>query len=162
VIQDACMEDRHADPLEQLFRFEGPRLWRALVGFTGDPETASDALAEAFAQLLARGEGVRSPDRWVWRAAFRIAAGDLAPRSKTPPAPSERVDDPMESVRDIVIALRMLSPKQRAAIVLHDYAGYATRDVGSILGMSPATARVHLSQARRRLRALLEDYRWQT
>ena len=35
-------------------------MWRALVGCTADPEIASDALAEAFAQALAR-RGRRVP-----------------------------------------------------------------------------------------------------
>src|SRR2546430_12508817 len=42
--------------------------------------SASDAMAEAFAQALARGNELRSPQRWVWRAAFRIAAGELKAR----------------------------------------------------------------------------------
>ena len=42
---------------------------------------------------------------------------------------------------------------------MHDYGGYDTREVASILGMSRATVRVHLSRGRRRLRELLEDYR---
>ncbi|MEA2579143.1 MAG: aromatic-L-amino-acid/L-tryptophan decarboxylase [Actinomycetota bacterium] len=48
-----------------------------LLGYTGDPEVASEAQAEAFAQLLRRGAEVRDPERWVWKAAFKIAAGEL-------------------------------------------------------------------------------------
>lgn len=63
--------------LERLYREDGARLWRALLAFSGDREVASDAVAEAFAQALGRGDAIRQPDRWVWRAAFRIAAGEL-------------------------------------------------------------------------------------
>ena len=41
--------------LEALYRDDGDRLWRALLVFAGDPEVASDAVAEAFAQALRRG-----------------------------------------------------------------------------------------------------------
>jgi DNA-directed RNA polymerase specialized sigma24 family protein len=66
--------------LERLYREDGARLWRALVAFSGDREVASDAVAEAFAQALGRGEELHHPQRWVWRAAFRIAAGELRDR----------------------------------------------------------------------------------
>lgn len=33
--------------------------------------------AEAFAQCLRRGEGVRSPRAWVWTAALRLASAEL-------------------------------------------------------------------------------------
>ncbi|HJS26677.1 MAG TPA: hypothetical protein VJ913_06090, partial [Actinomycetota bacterium] len=59
-------------------------MWRAVLAFAGDPEVASDAVAEAFAQVLRRGEDVRDPEGWVWRAAFRIASGELKERRKRP------------------------------------------------------------------------------
>src|SRR4030095_4459457 len=65
------------DRIERLYRERGDRIWRGLLAFAGDPEVASDAVAEAFAQVLRRGDEVRDPERWVWRAAFRIAAGAL-------------------------------------------------------------------------------------
>jgi RNA polymerase sigma-70 factor (ECF subfamily) len=72
-----------SDEIERLYRERGDRIWRALLAFAGDPEVASDAVAEAFAQVLRRGDEVRDPERWVWRAAFRIAAGELKERRKS-------------------------------------------------------------------------------
>lgn len=143
--------------LETLFRTEGPRLWRALLAHTGDPEIASDALAEAFAQALGRGAELRSPLAWTWKAAFRIAAGELKRRSRSSPSSAEPVATMPESVRDVVLALQHLPPRQRAAVVLHDYADRPTREVAAILGTRTGTVRVHLSQGRRRLRELLEE-----
>lgn len=61
-----------------------------------------------------------------------------------------------EAAMEILEALGRLSPRQRAAVVLHDHVGYSTKEVGAILGSTAATVRVHLSHGRRRLRALLE------
>ncbi|HET7236913.1 MAG TPA: sigma-70 family RNA polymerase sigma factor [Actinomycetota bacterium] len=146
------------DAVERVWRDDGPRLWRSLVAYGGDPELASDAMAEAFAQALGRGTAIDSPHRWIWRAAFRIAAGELKERRRVALAiaPEVVVDLP-EPVVDLVRALRTLSPNQRAAAVLSLYADLTTRDVARILGCSQATVRVHLSQARRRLKAQLED-----
>jgi RNA polymerase sigma factor (sigma-70 family) len=62
-----------------------------------------------------------------------------------------------EPVADLVRALASLSPNQRAAVALREYADLSTRDVARILGCSQATVRVHLAQARKRLRPLLEE-----
>jgi DNA-directed RNA polymerase specialized sigma24 family protein len=55
-------------------------MWQAVVAFAGDPEVASDAVAEAFTQALRRGDAIRSPEPWLWRTVFRIAAGELKAR----------------------------------------------------------------------------------
>lgn len=119
---------------------------------------ASDAMAEAFAQAIARGDDVRSPAAWVWKAAFAIARGELADRKVvhvTPPV--DHRDASFEEVLDVIGALRSLSPMQRSAVVLHHYAGYPLRDVAAILGSSRSAVGVHLFRARAELRRQLGD-----
>lgn len=140
-----------------VFAEHGPRLWRAVFAFTGDRELTSDAVAEAFTQMLERGDAVRSPERWVWRAAFRIAAGELKTRRLRTPSIPERSYESSESARDLLTSLKRLSPKQRAALILHYYADLPVREIARVLGSSAATVRVHLSQGRKRLRRILED-----
>lgn len=143
--------------LERVFREQHERLWRALVGFAGDPHLASDAAAEAFGQLAARGEGVRDPAAWVWRAAFRIASGELKSRRDLVPLP-DHAYEPKEPASEVIAALALLSPKQRAAVILHHYAGYPTREIAAMLDTSVGAVRVHLSTGRRRLRTFLEEH----
>ena len=66
--------------LEVLYREHGKRLWWALVAFSGDRDIASDVESEAFAQALRRGEAIKDTLAWIWKAAFRIAAGELKQR----------------------------------------------------------------------------------
>ncbi len=144
--------------LERLYREDGPRLWRSLLGFTGDPEVASDSMAEAFAEALGRGDAVRDHDRWIWRAAFRIASGEMQRRSKLQPLAGEGSSFEMQEAPTAVLALlRQLPTKQRAVLVLRSYAGYSTREVATILGSTTGTVRMHLSQGRKRLRRLMEE-----
>jgi RNA polymerase sigma factor (sigma-70 family) len=145
-----------ADAITRVYEEQGPKIWRSLYAFTGDGEIASDALAEALAQALARGESLHTPERWIWAASFRIAAGELKRRGHDRHVEDVGYSMP-ESTVDLVRALRSLSPRQRAVVILSLYADYPTKDVARILGTSPATVRVHLSQGRKRLRALLED-----
>lgn len=147
-----------ATDIERLYREQGDRMWRAVLAFAGDHEVASDAVAEAFAQALRRGDAIRDPARWVWRTAFRIAAGMLKQQRKI--GPEQDIGDSYElesSVRELVEALRRLSPRQRAAVVLHHAAGYPVREVAAILGSTPSAVKVHLKRGRDRLRQSLSE-----
>ena len=147
----------HGEQLERLYREQGGRMWRAVLAFAGDPEVASDAVAEAFAQALRRGDAIRDPERWVWRTVFLVAAGELKARARTVPLEREGVYEIEEPARELVAALAKLSTRQRGAVVLHHAAGYPIREVASILGSTPAAVKVHLMRGRRRLRELLGD-----
>ncbi|HSL11452.1 MAG TPA: sigma factor-like helix-turn-helix DNA-binding protein [Actinomycetota bacterium] len=142
--------------VEAAYRADFPRLWRALYAYAGDAEIASDAAAEAFARAI-RDEGtIRDVAAWTWRVAFRIAAAELRRRSTPLPDAAGPYELP-QPIPELVAALRTLSPNQRLAIVLHDYADRPTSEVADAIGCSKATVHVHLSQGRRRLRALLEE-----
>jgi RNA polymerase sigma-70 factor (ECF subfamily) len=153
-VQDATVDDQ-GSRVDATYREQADRLWRALVGFTGDRELASDAVAEAFTRALRYEAEIRDLTSWVWRVAFRLAAAEL--RRPSPPEPDAKEADLDGNLPDLVRALRELPPKQRLAIVLHDYADRPTREVAAALGVSTATVRVHLSQGRRKLRGLLEE-----
>lgn len=143
--------------IEQLYRSEGDRIWRAVFAYAGDREVASDAVAEAFAQAIRRGRALRDPKKWVWRAAFRIAAGDLSKRQHRVPEESAQSYE-MESSSEgtLVAALSKLPSKQRSSLVLHHYAGYSAAEVAAMIGSTSAAVRVHLHRGRSRMRELLE------
>jgi len=143
--------------IEHVYRAESERLWRSLVGFGGSREIADDAVAEAFAQALAHRGPIDHPARWVWKAAFSIAAGELKRRRRSSTLDIERSFESPDPVVDLTRALATLPSRQRAVIVLHDYADRPTREIAAILGIAHPTVRVHLSQGRARLRRLLED-----
>jgi len=133
-------------------------MWRALFSFAGDPDIASDAMAEAFARAIRDRDSIRDLTAWTWRVAFRIAAGELRRRREVTETFVETPYDLPDPVPELVSALRRLSPNQRVAVILHDYADRPTGEVADVLGCSRATVHVHLSQGRRRLLKLLEDH----
>jgi RNA polymerase sigma factor (sigma-70 family) len=145
------------DEFEEVYRRDGARLERALVLYAGDREVARDALAEAFAQGISAGTRIRSPQAWVWRSAFRIAAGELKRRSSHSSAVPEVSYEMPEPIIDLVRALSQLPPKQRASVVLHHYAGYPAADIARMIGSTSAAVSVHLSVGRKRLRRLMEE-----
>jgi RNA polymerase sigma-70 factor, ECF subfamily len=148
--------DETSAAVEQLYRAEALKMWRALVGFTGDRGVADDAVAEAFARALHHAGAIRDLSAWTWKVAFRVAASEVLRRDDVLQAEGGIVAAVSVDIPDLVVALRRLPLKQRQAIVLHDYADRPTAEVAAILGCSRATVHVHLSRGRRKLRELLE------
>jgi RNA polymerase sigma-70 factor (ECF subfamily) len=142
--------------VEALYRQDSGRLWRAICTFAGDPEIASEAVADAYAQAIRRGPAVHDPRAWVWRAAFRIAAGQLKERRAGggPIPEATRYSDRYEDA-DLHAALRQLPDAQRAAIILYYYADLPVREIALHLGSNSLAVRANLSRGRRRLHALL-------
>jgi DNA-directed RNA polymerase specialized sigma24 family protein len=139
--------------VETVYRSVHPRLWRSLLSYTGDAELASDAEAEAFAQVLRRGEAVDDVAAWVWRSAFRIAAGLLAARSRPNDLRSaEGSTPPTSSVVEFLGLLADLSPQQRACVALRYVGEYTSPEIGELLGTSAGTVRVQLHRAHDALR----------
>src|SRR4051812_10965229 len=116
-MDDAVATTAIADRIERCYREQAERLWRSLILFAGNADVASEAVAEAFAQALRRGDAIRDVDAWIWRAAFRIAGGDLARRrgetSHELTASGEATVEMPEPTVDLVRAMSRLSPKQR-------------------------------------------------
>jgi RNA polymerase sigma-70 factor (ECF subfamily) len=150
--------------VEALYRADAERLWNAVRAFAGDQEIASDAVSEAYAQLLHRGGAVSNPVAWTWRAAFQIAAGAL----KTRRVDEARQADPLVEAEhaaredaygdaDLRDALRRLPNNQRAAVVLFYYADLPIKQIAARLGTNSLAVRANLSRGRRRLRALLGE-----
>jgi RNA polymerase sigma-70 factor, ECF subfamily len=145
------------------------RLFSLLAYQLGSREEAMDVLQDTYVSAIRgignyRGEG--SLEAWMAGIAFHQAQSwkrrFLKKRKQTDPLP-ETLDtaappggDP-EARRRLIAALAKLSERQRRAVLLHEWMGYSFAEVGSILGTSEATARVHAFRGRDTLRALLGD-----
>lgn len=157
--------DPGLDRLRPVYEEVHARLWRAVLAWSGSADVADEAVAEAFAQAARRGDAITDPAAWVWRAAFRIAAGEMhrARREPTEPlgdgevvAQRSVLAVPGDAV-DLVRALQRLGDQQRRAVVLTDGAGFSAAEAAALMGTTAATVRVQASRGRRRLRALLAD-----
>lgn len=146
------------DRVAAVYRSVHPRLWRSLLAFTGDAEVASDAEAEAFAQVLRRGAAVDDVAAWVWHSAFRIASGLLAARSRSHDGrPAESETAPTDSVADFLSLLGELSTQQRACVALRYVGKYTSAEIGELLGTSAGTVRVQLHRAHAALRHTITE-----
>jgi RNA polymerase sigma-70 factor (ECF subfamily) len=140
---------------DRLFRNEQASVFRVLYAFTaGRRDIAEEATAEAFARAIAHGDRIRDPLAWIYRTAFRVAQRELR-RERSPRSPSGDEQDASPSLAHLIDALRVLSPNQRAAIVMRYEGDLPVQDIAERMGIHPATVRVHLHRGRKRLRELL-------
>ena len=143
---------------DELYRRAGPRLWRAVLAYTGGRrDLTDDVVAEAFARTLERAATVRSFEPYLYRVAFRLAASELrrAPTVADVPDTARTTLDP--DLSELFQALRILSPGQRAAVFLRYQADLPVAEVARLMGTSSAVVRVHLMRGRRRLAELLGE-----
>jgi RNA polymerase sigma factor (sigma-70 family) len=127
--------------------------------FSVGPDEAADCLQETLVAALRaypRLEDGSNLRAWVLTIAHRKAIDAHRARARRP-LPLERLPDrtvmpdpvPDESLWD---AVRVLPPKQRAAIVLRFVSDLAFRQVGEIIGSSEAAARQSVREGLARLR----------
>jgi RNA polymerase sigma-70 factor (ECF subfamily) len=144
---------------EAVWRDAGPTLWRAVRAYAGGRnDVADDAVAEAFARAIARGDEVRDPVAYLYRVAFRVAAAELkrlAGSDGTETA--ETLATFAEDGSDVWRTLATLPPQQRSALYLFYRADLPVKDVARLLGTSSAAVRMQLVRARRRLAAVLRE-----
>ena len=153
------MSERDSDRVADAYRATHARLWRSVFAFTGSTEITDDAVAEAFAQVLRRGDEVRDVVAWVWRTAFAIARGQLADRRGAfAVAAVDDLDHELsERAVDLVLALARLAPRDRELIVLCHIGGWTPTELAQIAGLPASTVRVRLHRVTRRARDLFTE-----
>ncbi len=153
------------ESVEEFCRRVSPRLVGSLALHCGDQNIAEDIAQDALARAWEKWPDVSamaSPEGWVFRVAFNLSSSHwrrrraeqraydrLGTGRATTADSSERV-----ALRD---ALRSLSPRQRAAIVLRYYADLSVAATAVALDCAPGTVKSLASQGLANLRAALTD-----
>jgi RNA polymerase sigma-70 factor (sigma-E family) len=145
-----------------------PALFRFAVVLTGDPvladEIVSDALAKAFEQWtrVSAAENLHAYVRRMvlneylgWRR--RTARLSVRPDIADLVAPVADHADAHAEQQRLVAELRLLPPKQRAAIVLRFYEGLPYREIADLLGSGENAVRSNVFRALATLRIQLTD-----
>ncbi len=155
------------DSVEEVYRSQHDRLWKSLLAFTGDPDLAAEAEAETFSQAFARGDELRNPEGWVWRTAFKVAAGIMADRRvrlREAPLPDADTDSLAaagsvqidSSLAEFLDMLGTLSEQQRTVVILRYAGGFKPTEIAELLDTTPGTVRVQLHRAHAHLRERIE------
>ncbi|MGC5028362.1 SigE family RNA polymerase sigma factor [Micromonospora sp. DT229] len=143
-----------------------PALSRTAYLLTGDHQLAEDLLQTALASSYRHWRRIHDgdPEAYVRRVMYHQQVSWWRRRR-----PSERLESqPPEVAKDdhseatalrlsVVAALRQLTPRQRAVVVLRFYEDLTEAQVAAALGCSVGTVKRHSHDAVRRLRAIAPE-----
>lgn len=157
---------------EAFYRTHVDAVERFVVRRVHDPHRAADLTAEVFLAAIESADGYR-PSRgkqaaWLYGVARNVLAADRRRHGRELLVArrlngrrlledddiarmEERIDAEAQA-RELYLALDRLSDAERAVIELVSVDGLTVADAARALGIRPATARVRLHRARRRLR----------
>lgn len=143
------------------------RFAQRLVGDHGADDVLQEALASAWRSRHRFDARRGTPRAWLLAIVaneaheYRRAVGKNRQVGAEVPADQHAGRTADEALAlDVTAALERLSHRQRAVVALHYYLGFSVADCSEVLGCSDGTVKSTLSDARRRLRAILgEDYR---
>jgi RNA polymerase sigma-70 factor (ECF subfamily) len=137
----------------------------------GDGDRAADAAQEAFLRAWRKLETLKEPQcfgNWLLGIARNVAldAGRKLRRQATEPLvdqtvatsadPLQQMDQREQSDR-IAAAIQQLDEVSRSAVVLRYYENLSSREIGQLIGLSPAAVDMRLMRARQQLRQFLGD-----
>jgi RNA polymerase sigma factor (sigma-70 family) len=150
---------------ESFFDREARTLFRRLYAVTGDAAEAEEIMQDSFLALWERWERVGAmddPTGYLYRTSMNVfrkrgRRAALAVRKRLALAPGPEPFADIDEQQDVVAALRKLSPRQRAAVVLLDALDYSSEDAGKALGVTPGTVRGLASRARDTLRQNMSE-----
>jgi RNA polymerase sigma-70 factor, ECF subfamily len=165
-----------AEGLERQNRFVSDHLRRIFVQIyriVGNVADAQDLTQETFIKALQRQDQLKDEQKaahWLSRIATNTALDFLRRHSRVThceleAAPEMSGDTPEQIVlraehnEYLADGLRLLSPRERAALLLRDVEGLPAEEVARRLDCSKATVRSHIANARTKFRRYMERRR---
>jgi RNA polymerase sigma-70 factor (ECF subfamily) len=154
------------DEFERFFLANYDAVLRVLVLTTGDRERATDATQEAFIRAYARWSKIRgyeSPAGWVRRVALNASRDSYRSdrrrrrREETlPAAPEPSGADRFHAESSAYEMLQVLPARQREVATLFYVDDRSVTEIAAILQVNEGTVKSHLSDARERLRSVID------
>ena len=164
-MRDALPADEQRLFVADLAEKHGTRLRRYLAGRLSNAADVSDLAQEIFLRLLRveRHDLIRRPEAYLFTIASHVVHQHTLDQAAAPPScdPLDLAEDPRliadsdpathvdleQRLEALDRALRRLSPKTRAAFILHRQDGCTVDEVASRLGISRSSVKKHLTKA---------------
>lgn len=150
------------------------RVFVIIYRIVGNVADAQDLTQEAFIKALQRGEQLKAPDKaaqWLSRIASNTAIDFLRRHGRVSFADIDALEEPLtaaperspeslvlhgERQRYLEDGLRLLTAKERTALLLRDVEDLPAEEVAQQMGCSMATVRSHIANARIKFRRYIE------
>jgi RNA polymerase sigma-70 factor (ECF subfamily) len=149
---------------EAFFDREKAGLFRALCLVTRNRSEAEELTQDAFLSVYERWDRVGTlddPSGYLYRTAMNAfrswhRRSALAAKRTVGLTPADDAIAMIDEQDAVVRALRPLSERQRAVVVLIDLLGYSSEEAGRMLGIRASSVRTYVERAHRDLRARMD------
>jgi RNA polymerase sigma-70 factor (ECF subfamily) len=147
---------------EEVYRKYGDDLVRFAMGLVGRSDGA-DVVSDAMLRVFSSDswESVSHQRAYLYRAVLNEASNTHRERqrrwARELKVASSGSVDPVEYRPEVLTAVKQLSLRQRAVIVLSYWEQFTPRETAAYLGISEGSVRRHLARARSKLRRLLDE-----
>jgi RNA polymerase sigma factor (sigma-70 family) len=146
-----------AESLDELFRRHVDALVRLAYLLTGAEAVAEDLVQDVFARLARRRTVVERPEAYLRRSVVNAAnSWHRRRRLELRHARAEVPEHASLGARELADALRVLTTRERAVVVLHYYEGRSIDEVAEILECPRGTVASLQSRALTKLRKVIE------
>lgn len=152
--------------LETLYARHAPDAARLAYLLTGDRALAEDIVQDAFVRMFGRFRDLRNPDAFgsylrttvvnLTRSHFRRRGVEHTFLEKEARAPAKAAEQPGFQ-HEMWTALKRVTPRQRAAIVLRFYEDLSEAQTADVLGCAVGTVKSLVSRGLKQLREDLRD-----
>lgn len=148
------------------------KLLAMVYGILGDREEARDVTQEALVQVyihLDHFDQTKNFRNWLFSIAYKRCLDRIRGRKTWTKAMKElqksgdnhsfhiQEESPFENTGVLKKILSLLNSKERTALTLKILSGYSCTEIGEIIGCSGNTVRVHVFNAKRKIKKLLEE-----
>jgi RNA polymerase sigma factor (sigma-70 family) len=152
---------------EELLRLHRTSVYRLALGMLGTTEEAEDVCQDVFLRFfraLRRLRAERGIRAWLRRVTVHRCYDILKARRRSRDFEAEIMPscmhpedgfDMRQLSQAIVASLDLLSPRERAALILTGHQGFSSVEASEAMGCRPTTVRVLLFKAREKLRRAL-------
>lgn len=162
----------HASEIERMVEQYGDCLLRLCCLYTGNLQSAEDALQETFIKAFRNIDRFRhecSEKTWLTGIAINVCRSCLRQEkirtSHIQPIPDgEGSDQLTDSTAEIIYddtvlrEIHQLKPKYREVVLMYYYQEMKSKEIADVLKISESAVTVRLSRAREQLKAKLKDW----
>ena len=160
-----------ADKEQEFIAANLRRIYVLIYRMVGNAADAQDLTQEAFVKALARRDQLKDQQKaaqWLGRIAYHTAIDHIRQRQKMSYVELESAPEPRhqenperlalraEKQAYLADGLRLLSERERAALILRDVEGLPAAEVARHIGCSAATVRSHIANARAKFKKYIQ------
>lgn len=150
--------------IEAVYDMYADMLYRLSLSYLQNSEDARDAVQDVFIKYVTASDIFKDDEHkkaWLIRVTVNCCNDMLRRRKLRNYVPLDEISETValddESSSDIMNCLKLIPPKNRAAVILHYLEGYSVEETAKVLKISVSAVKMRLKRGREALYELIRE-----